>query len=127
MYFPRQRHFPSSHPSNAIQNSMLPMTFPTEANKFALVVPTLNEAGNVELLVQRVQTVLNGLALEYEIIVVDDGSTDGTCDIVQHLSESDPRIRLLVRKNQKGLAGAVLHGWQHSDANLLGVIDADLQ
>ena len=96
-------------------------------NKFALVVPTLNEAGNVELLIQRVETALSGLPLEYEIIVVDDGSTDGTCEIVRTLAQADPRVRLLERKNQKGLAGAVLHGWRHSNADLLGVIDADLQ
>ncbi len=96
-------------------------------NKFALVVPTLNEAGNVEILVQRVENALNTLPLDYQIIIVDDGSTDGTCDIVRRLSEADARIRLLVRKNQRGLAGAVLHGWRDTDADLLGVIDADLQ
>jgi dolichol-phosphate mannosyltransferase len=97
------------------------------SDKLAVVVPTLNEAGNIQLLVERVQTALSSLPLEYEIIVVDDGSTDGTDEIVRSLSEADPRVRLLVRKNQKGLAGAVLHGWRHSNANLLGVIDADLQ
>lgn len=97
------------------------------SNKFALVVPTVNEAGNIELLIQRVQTALSALPLDYEIIVVDDGSTDGTIEIVRQLSEVDRRVHLLVRQNQKGLAGAVLHGWQHSDAGLLGVIDADLQ
>jgi dolichol-phosphate mannosyltransferase len=99
----------------------------TKSDKLALVVPTLNEAGNIELLVQRVQAALSSLPVAYEVIVVDDGSTDGTCEIVRRVSEADPRVRLLVRKNQKGLAGAVLHGWQHSDGNLLGVIDADLQ
>jgi dolichol-phosphate mannosyltransferase len=96
-------------------------------NRFALVVPTLNEAGNIELLTQRAQQSLKQMSIDYEIIVVDDGSTDGTCDIVRRLSEAEPRIRLLERRNQKGLAGAVLHGWRHSDADILGVIDADLQ
>jgi dolichol-phosphate mannosyltransferase len=103
------------------------MTSPNLALNFALVVPTLNEAGNIELLVQRVQAALSRIAIDYEILVVDDGSTDGTCEIVRRLSQSDSRVRLLERKNEKGLAGAVLHGWRHSNADLLGVIDADLQ
>ncbi len=103
------------------------MTASSSPTKLALVVPTLNEAGNIELLTQRVETALNSLSIDYEIIVVDDGSTDGTREIVSRLASSDPHIRLLARDNQKGLAGAVLHGWRHSDASLFGVIDADLQ
>ena len=64
---------------------------------------------------------------EYEIVVVDDGSTDGTVEQVRDWAERDPRIRLLSRAGERGLAGAVLYGWSQSRANLLGVIDADLQ
>jgi len=95
--------------------------------KFALIVPTLNEAGNIESLIRQVQDTLESLALNYEVIVVDDGSTDGTSEIVTKCSQSDPRVRLLARRNQRGLAGAVIHGWHRTDADLLGVIDADLQ
>src|SRR5262245_29816718 len=95
--------------------------------KFALVVPTLNEGGNIESLIRQVQDALDPLNLSYEIIVVDDGSTDGTADIVRAWAYADPRIRLLSRRNERGLAGAVVHGWHHTDADLLGVIDADLQ
>lgn len=103
------------------------MSSPDSASKFALVVPTLNEAGNIEPLLDRVRAALDSLVLSIELIVVDDGSTDGTCEIVSACRDDDPRIKLLVRKNQKGLAGAVLHGWRHTDADLLGVMDADLQ
>ena len=95
--------------------------------KFALVVPTLNEAGNIESVIRQVQDALEPLNLHYELIVVDDGSTDGTPEIVRAWSRSDSRVRLVSRRNQRGLAGAVVHGWQHTDADLLGVIDADLQ
>jgi dolichol-phosphate mannosyltransferase len=95
--------------------------------KFALMVPTLNEAGNIESLLRQVQDALEPLNLDYELVVVDDGSTDGTPEIVKAWSRSDRRVRLLSRRNQRGLAGAVIHGWSHTDADLLGVIDADLQ
>jgi dolichol-phosphate mannosyltransferase len=103
------------------------MTSNPQPEKFALVIPTLNEAGNIPVLFQRVQAALAALDLDYELIVVDDDSRDGTANVVQQQSAVDPRIRLLVRKGQRGLAGAVIHGWKHTDATWLGVIDADLQ
>lgn len=95
--------------------------------KLALVVPTLNEAGNIERLLNEVSDSLRPLEFPYEIIVVDDNSTDKTADVVLEYSQRDPHVRLLSRKEEKGLAGAVVHGWVHTDASLLGVIDADLQ
>jgi dolichol-phosphate mannosyltransferase len=103
------------------------MTLNSQAEKFALVIPTLNEAGNIPTLFQRVQAALAPLNIDYELIVVDDNSQDGTADVVQQHSAVDPRIRLLVRKGERGLAGAVIYGWKHTNANWLGVIDADLQ
>jgi dolichol-phosphate mannosyltransferase len=96
-------------------------------SSLALVVPTLNEAGNVNNLLSELTDVLSGTRYEYEIIVVDDGSTDGTVEQVRDWTKRDARVRLLSRAGERGLAGAVLYGWGHSRANLLGVIDADLQ
>ena len=95
--------------------------------KLALVVPTLNEAGNVHRLLTEISKTLAPLESRYEIIVVDDNSSDDTPTLVLDYSRKDPHVRLLSRKDEKGLAGAVIHGWLHSDAELLGVIDADLQ
>lgn len=95
--------------------------------KFALVIPTLNEAENLPVLLDRVRDAMSHSDLNYEVLVVDDDSQDGTAEIVGKFSEIDSRIRLLVRRGQRGLAGAVIYGWQHTDADLLGVIDADLQ
>jgi dolichol-phosphate mannosyltransferase len=96
-------------------------------NRFALVVPTLNEAGNIDKLLVELTAALSETQHEYEIVVVDDGSTDGTVEQVRGWAKLDPRIRLISRAGERGLAGAVLHGWSQSQANLLGVIDADLQ
>ncbi len=94
---------------------------------FTLVVPTLNEAENIDPLLTALIEALSETQYEYEIVVVDDGSTDGTVERVRNWAEQDPRIRLISRAGQRGLAGAVLCGWSQSRANLLGVIDADLQ
>jgi len=94
---------------------------------FALVIPTLNEAGNVDSLIGQVTHSLSRTQYAYEIIVVDDGSTDGTQERVRSWSLKDPRIRLISRSGERGLAGAVLCGWNQCRADLLGVMDADLQ
>jgi dolichol-phosphate mannosyltransferase len=96
-------------------------------SSFALVVPTLNEAGNIDRVLGEVTAALSETQYEYEIVVVDDGSTDGTVERVRGWSERDRRIRLISRAGERGLAGAVLYGWSQSQANMLGVIDADLQ
>ena len=96
-------------------------------NHFSLVVPTLNEAGNIDKLLTALTDALRETPYEYEIVVVDDGSTDGTVERVRDWTKRDARVRLFSRTGERGLAGAVLYGWGQSRANLLGVIDADLQ
>jgi dolichol-phosphate mannosyltransferase len=95
--------------------------------RLALVIPTLREAENISGLLADIRAVLDPVGIGYEILVVDDDSRDGTEEIVSAISQKDPRVRLLVRKGERGLSGAVLHGWRHTDAGILGVMDADLQ
>ncbi len=96
-------------------------------NHLSLVVPTLNEAGNIDKLLTALTDALRETPYEYEIVVVDDGSTDGTVEKVRDWTKRDERVRVFSRMGERGLAGAVLYGWSQSRANLLGVIDADLQ
>ena len=100
---------------------------PQALTKLALVLPTHHEAGNIQTVLQRVRASLDPLGIPYEVIVVDDDSRDGTAEIVHAISECDPRVRLLVRSNARGLGGAVVYGWERSEAEIVGVIDADLQ
>src|SRR5260370_310695 len=95
--------------------------------EFALVVPTLNEGENIVTVLERARQALSQLSLEWEILVVDDESTDGTAETIRRYSETHAEIRLLERHAQKGLAGAITYGWKHTDADVLGVMDADLQ
>jgi dolichol-phosphate mannosyltransferase len=97
------------------------------AERFALVVPTLNESGNIRRVLEQIVGALSSLPLQWEIIVVDDNSTDGTADLVRAFAASERRIRLSIRESQRGLSGAIIHGWAQTHAELLGVIDADLQ
>lgn len=107
--------------------ALAPNVLSRAKEKLGLVIPTLCEAENIAGLIDQVRSVLDPLGISYEILVVDDDSSDGTGAIVSALAHKDPRIRLLVRKGTRGLSGAILYGWQHTDASLLGVMDADMQ
>jgi dolichol-phosphate mannosyltransferase len=93
----------------------------------ALIIPTLNEAQNIRNVLNRVRSVLDPGGIDYEILVVDDDSSDGTGEIVSAIGLEDPRVRLIVRKGAKGVAGATLLGWENTDASIVGAMDADLQ
>lgn len=100
---------------------------PAAPYELALVIPTFCEAGNIGVLLDRARAVLDTQALRYQIIVVDDDSCDGTPGVVMEIARQDPRISLVVRKGERGLSGAILDGWRHANAEILGVMDADLQ
>jgi dolichol-phosphate mannosyltransferase len=95
--------------------------------RLALTIPTLREAENLPGLLRDIRAVLDPVGIDYQILVVDDDSRDGTEQLVSAIAQKDPRVRLLVRKGARGLSGAILYGWRHTDAEILGVMDADLQ
>ena len=95
---------------------------------FSLVVPTYNERGNVEALVKTACALLDqNYKGRYEIIFADDNSPDGTADRVMELASDFSQVRVMVRTEERGLATAVIRGWQKSRGEVLGVIDGDLQ
>jgi len=95
------------------------------APTLCVVVPVLNECANVAPLVERLRATLDGLA--WEVVFVDDGSTDGTRDAVAALGRDDNRIRLLRRTGRRGLASAFIEGVQCSVAPYVAAMDGDLQ
>ena len=95
------------------------------APRVSVIVPAWNEALNLPTLVERVADALRDRA--FEIVVVDDGSRDGTVEVCRDLAERYP-LRLLVRDApEHGLSGAVLHGIAAAEGDTLVVMDADLQ
>src|SRR4051812_49787465 len=78
------------------------------AIEIAIVVPTLNECANIEATIANVARALAGI--EWEIVFVDDGSSDGTPELVTRLAAADRRIRLIRRFGRRGLASAVMEG-----------------
>lgn len=92
----------------------------------SIIVPTYREAPNIEPLVTRVFAAMPPAGMEVELIIVDDDSQDGTEQIVERLRERYP-VRLVVRRGERGLSGAVLAGFQEARFDRFVVLDADLQ
>ncbi len=92
----------------------------------SVVIPTYNEAAVIEQTLRRAATALRDANEEFELIVVDDSSADGTAEIAESLAPDIP-VRILRRPGRMGLATAVLDGWAMARGDLLAVMDADLQ
>ena len=96
-----------------------------EALELAIIVPTFNEIENIETLVSALKAAMEGHV--YEIIVVDDDSTDGTADRVRDIAKRDARVRCIQRIGRRGLSGAFIEGALATAAPIVAVIDADMQ
>ncbi|TGL98126.1 glycosyltransferase [Leptospira barantonii] len=94
--------------------------------KIDIVVPSFNEAGNVEILFNRLKNVIPN-AYEYRVIFVDDGSVDGTLETVESLTHKHPQVKYISFSKNFGHQIALKAGLDHSDADCTISLDADLQ
>jgi len=90
----------------------------------SIVIPTFNEKENLKELLRRIDSSLSGI--EYEVIIVDDNSPDGTAEEALKLSERYP-VRVMLRAEKLGLSSAVLDGMKMARGEVICVMDADLQ
>ena len=91
--------------------------------KLSVVIPVFNEYDTIELLLERVMSV----ELADEIIIVDDGSTDGTRKLLQDLAPTFESIRLILHEKNQGKGAAVQTGFQAATGDLILIQDADLE
>lgn len=92
----------------------------------SVVIPTYNEAAVIQETLRRAARALQQSGEAFELIVVDDNSTDGTPELVEALAPALP-ARVLRRPGRLGLATAVVDGWKLAHGDVLAVMDADLQ
>ena len=91
----------------------------------SIISPTYNEADNILKFVNLIELTLK--KYDYEIIFVDDNSSDKTYEIKKNLSSKKPNVRCLRRIGRRGLSSAVIEGCLSSSSDLLLIMDADLQ
>ena len=93
--------------------------------ELSLVIPTLDEHDNLEGLIGKLDAALAGI--DYELIVVDDDSADGTAELAKTVAAGRPDLRCIRRVGRRGLASACAEGMSASAAPFVAVIDADHQ
>jgi dolichol-phosphate mannosyltransferase len=97
----------------------------SNAAELSVILPSFNEAANIPILIDLLDTALTDVA--WEAIVVDDNSPDGTTEVARQIARSDPRVRVIRRIGRRGLSGACIEGILASSAPYVAVMDADLQ
>lgn len=93
--------------------------------RISVVSPTYNEAANIARLVSEVTAALEGF--EFEIVVADDDSPDRTWEEADRIAQTNPRVRVIRRRNNRGLSPAVIDGFLAATGDFVACIDADLQ
>lgn len=92
----------------------------------SIIIPTYNEAGNIKQLIQEIDKVLRDAHIQYEVIIIDDHSTDGTVRIGKRLSNHYP-IRVELKEGKPGKSYSLLQGFKKARYNTIAMIDGDLQ
>jgi len=94
---------------------------------FSIIAPVYNEKDCLGTLVQRVGEVMDSTGEPWELVIVDDGSQDGSTDIIRRLAKEDKRVRAVIFARNFGHQVAVTAGMDYSRGDAVIIIDADLQ
>ncbi len=94
---------------------------------YSIVAPIYNEIENLPNLYRRVSDVMDSSGQPWELILVDDGSTDGSTDKIRELAKNDKRVRPVIFARNFGHQIAITAGWDYARGEAIVIIDADLQ
>jgi glycosyltransferase involved in cell wall biosynthesis len=123
------RSFLQNKPSlNAtIQTSLLQKESNEEPKlKISIIIPFYNEESNLSSLMTRLKIILNGSLLDYELLLINDGSIDKTGQIIKEEERKDPRVKSISYKENKGKGYAVRLGVLNSEGDIVLFFDGDL-
>jgi glycosyltransferase involved in cell wall biosynthesis len=99
----------------------------SERPQISVVIPALNEAESLPELHRELATALEGLGRSWEVLYVDDGSRDGTDEVMARLAAADPRVRGAVLRRNFGKSAALATGFRLARGEWIATMDADLQ
>ncbi len=95
--------------------------------KVSLVVPCYNEEENVGRLFEEIDSVLNTHQIDGEVVLVDDGSSDKTRELISQKAQEDPRYKAVIFRRNYGQTAAMVAGIDHAQGEVIIPLDADLQ
>jgi len=95
--------------------------------KVSVVVPVFNEGESLRKLVAELQQVLDGDGLSYELLLIDDGSTDSSPSLLKELAADSPRIKVILLRRNFGQTAAMAAGFDHARGEVIVPMDGDLQ
>jgi len=93
----------------------------------SVIIPIFNELNNIEPLAEQIKTVLNDITEEYEIIFINDGSSDGSDTKLNELSDADKSIKVIHFRRNYGQTAAIMAGIDASSGSIIITMDGDLQ
>ncbi|MBN2092922.1 glycosyltransferase family 2 protein [candidate division KSB1 bacterium] len=99
----------------------------TSNYKYSFVVPIYNERENLPLLYENITAAMKSISNDYEIVLVDDGSTDGSCAVIQKLAKFNPKVHYLFFNRNHGQTAAFDAGFKAAQGEFIITMDADLQ
>ncbi|XP_018570463.1 dolichol-phosphate mannosyltransferase subunit 1 isoform X2 [Anoplophora glabripennis] len=97
-------------------------------NKYSILLPTYNEVENLPMIICLLVKYMKNSGYNYEIIIIDDGSPDGTMEAAVQLQAIYGKDKILLRPREKklGLGTAYIYGIKHATGNFIIIMDADL-
>ena len=93
----------------------------------SIVVPAYNEAESTPLLIRKVYDVLSATSLTWELVIVDDGSRDGTAEVIAGMVADYPQLKPVFLRRNYGQTAAMQAGFDHAEGNVIVTMDGDLQ
>lgn len=98
-----------------------------EKRKISVVIPSYNERDSIPVLCEEIARAFQSLPFEYEVIFVDDGSTDGSFGLLREICRENPRVRAIRLRRNSGQGAALKAGFDHASGDLVITMDGDLQ
>jgi len=115
--------------AQSLQKEMNDMTVDTQAHEIelSLVIPAYNEQETIAALLSRIAEVFEGAAYRFEAVLVDDGSTDTTLELLKAAKAQKPWLRILTFDRNHGQTAAMSAGFRAATGRVIATLDADLQ
>ena len=98
-----------------------------KTKKISVVIPVFNEEKNIKLLYSKLKQILDSFGKDYEIIFIDDGSTDKTLTLLHQICQEDGKVKAVIFRRNFGQTAAISAGFDYAKGGIIVTLDADLQ